>query len=77
MPLSWSNPAGIAAALLQAYPETDRLSLSREQLLQLIRALPGFTDQTPPPGPAWLDHIRWTWMRLADGDNEIGERRHA
>lgn len=66
MQLSWSNQADIAAALLQAYPEADRLSLRRDDLLQLIVSLPGFTDKATPPQPACLDHIRWTWMRLAD-----------
>jgi FeS assembly protein IscX len=67
MRLSWSNSADIAAALLEAHPETERLSLSHEKLLQLIRTLPGFIDKPVPPQPKYLDHILWTWMRLADG----------
>jgi FeS assembly protein IscX len=68
--LSWSNQADIAATLFKAYPDTDRLSLSRDQLLQLIVCLPDFKDTTSPPQPACLDHILWTWMRLADSDIE-------
>ena len=68
MSLSWSNSADIAAALLKAYPEADRLSLDRDRLLHLISSLPGFKDQPVPPKPAYLDHILWTWMRLADGE---------
>jgi FeS assembly protein IscX len=70
MPLSWSNQADIAAALLKKYPETDRLSLGHERLLELVLSLPGFKDASRPPQPACLDHILWTWMRLAGADFE-------
>jgi len=70
MQLSWSNQADIAAALLKEHPEKDRLSLRHDQILQLILSLPGFKDAGTPPQPACLDHILWTWMRLADADFE-------
>lgn len=75
MPLSWSNQAEIAAALLREYPETDRLSLDHGRLLQMILSLPGFQDTPAPPQPACLDHILWTWMRLADDDGQGTLRR--
>lgn len=65
MHLSWKDQDGIAKALLQAYPEQDRLSLSHEDLRQMIVALPHFQDDVHPPGEAWLSKILWTWMRLA------------
>jgi FeS assembly protein IscX len=68
--LSWSNQADIAAALLKNYPEADRLSLKHGQLLKLITSLPEFKDTASPPKPSCLDHILWTWMRLADSDLE-------
>lgn len=66
MRLSWSNQTDIAAALMKAYPDMDRLSLTPDYLLRLIQALPEFSDSSPPPHAKSLDHIRWTWMRLAD-----------
>lgn len=66
MRLSWSNQKDIAAALLGAYPDIDRLSLDHDHLLQLIHALPAFDDAPVPPQAACLDHILWTWMRLSD-----------
>ncbi len=75
MLLSWSNQTAIAAALLAAHPETERLSLGRDRLLQMIVALPGFNDKPVPPQPACLDHILWTWMRLADDGCGEKERR--
>lgn len=75
MQLTWSTPAEIATALLAAYPEMDRLSLSREQILALVLTLPSFHDSGTPPQPACLDHILWTWMRLADSGFEEKEQR--
>lgn len=66
MPLLWSDQNRIAQALLDAYPETDRLSLTSSKLLSLIRALPHFAGGTEVPSQRVLDHILWTWMRLAD-----------
>lgn len=65
MRLSWATPKEIAAALLATHPDADRVALSPENLLSLIQALPAFDDGSAPP-PQMLDHIRWTWMRLAD-----------
>ena len=73
--LSWSNQTDIAVALLEAYPEMDRLSLNHDRLLPLILALPAFNDTPVPPRPACLDHILWTWMRLADDGFEEKEGR--
>jgi FeS assembly protein IscX len=75
MPLSWSNSAAIVEALQREHPETERLSLNRDHLLQMILALPEFGDRHIPPLPACLDHILWTWMRLADDLPEEKERR--
>lgn len=75
MQLFWSDQADIAAALLKAYPETDRLSLSHDRLLDLVLSLPDFKGEAVPPKPSYLDHILWTWMRLADADSETVARR--
>ncbi len=72
MRLSWTNQSDIASALLVAHPERDRLALSHENLRELIVALPGFEGPRQPPQPECLDHILWTWMRLADTDGGGG-----
>jgi len=77
MRLSWANQTDIAAALLKMYPDADRLALNHDRLLQLIHTLPAFDDASVPPRAAYLDHILWTWMRLAGQDfNEEGARHY-
>lgn len=66
MQLSWSDQDRVAEALWATYPEQDRLTLGSEELRLLIISLPTFKDEPQPPGPAWLDKILWTWMRIAD-----------
>lgn len=72
--LSWKDREGIARALIQAYPDADRLSLSLDDLKDMVTGLQGFAGPPAPPKPAHLEAILWTWMRLA-GDGE--ERREA
>lgn len=66
MRLSWSSSKDIAERLFRDYPDLDRSSLSRPALLEMICALKDFDDAPSPPKPTYLDHILWTWMRLAD-----------
>lgn len=72
--LTWTNPVGLAQALLRKYPEQDRLALSGEALRRLVVALPGFADGDYPPKAAYLDAVRWAWMRIAD-DGDCGNLR--
>lgn len=66
MRLSWRNPDGIARALQQAYPETDRLALTPAALKALAGSLPGFSDAADgPPDENTLNDVLWRWMRHA------------
>ena len=65
MLLSWSDRTGIAEALHQAYPETDRLALGVDDLVRLIDGLPQ-KPSTPPPSEKFLQSVLWTWMRISD-----------
>ena len=68
MQLSWSDRDSIARALIQAYPDTDRLALNLDDLKCMICALPCFAGPPEPPRKAHLESILWTWMRIADED---------
>lgn len=72
MHLCWSDQDGIARALLTAYPETDRLSLSLESLREMIVSLPGFDDAPRPAKQGILEKILWTWMRFSDPHDNGG-----
>jgi len=66
MQFSWSDRENIAKALIQTYPDADRLEMSLDDLCALVTALPGFDGPPQPPRAAHLESILWTWMRLAD-----------
>lgn len=70
MQLSWSEPAKIAQALLNAYPETDRQLISLEDLRQMVLSLPNFKDEPLPPRLACLESVLWNWMRHVDNAGE-------
>jgi FeS assembly protein IscX len=70
MSISWSQQTDIVTALAAKYPETDRLSLSSEDLRQMVAGLEGFADSPQPPDAAVLNHILWGWMRFAGEDSE-------
>lgn len=74
MTLSWrSSETGIAHALMQAYPEEDRLSLSLLSLQDKIENLAGFVGGDQTPQDKQLRAILWTWMRLAGGSEDGGD----
>lgn len=65
MRLSWRNPDGIARALQEAYPETDRLALTFVTLESLVDSLPGFEAADDIPDENTLNDVLWRWMRHA------------
>jgi FeS assembly protein IscX len=67
MPLHWTDTNAIALALHTAYPDQDRLVVTLDDISALVRGLPAFADGGPSPDPRRLEHILWTWMRVADG----------
>ena len=66
MQLRWSDQDRIAQALQEAYPETDRLALTMDELEGLILSLAQFDDVPKAPGKRHLEKILWGWMRAAD-----------
>ena len=66
MQLTWSKTTDIVRALLEAYPEVERVNLPAAELLFMIVNLPNFDDTKTPPNETYLEHILWSWMRMAD-----------
>ena len=70
-PLEWAQIKEIARALVHYYPDIERLDCTREDVRQLVVALPEFQGGAEPPSGETLDSILWQWMRLADEDAGI------
>ena len=64
--LNWKDTHALAAALHAAYPGEDRQALTSARVAELVRSLPDFLGSTDAPSAQHLDHLRWTWMRIAD-----------
>lgn len=69
--LKWSQIKQVAQALVYYYPDVERLDCTREDVRQLVVALPEFQDDPSPPSDKTLDSILWQWMRLADETADI------
>lgn len=71
MSLSWTDETALARALCAAYPDVDRLALSSDSILALVKDLPDFRDPATPP-PRKIEAVLWNWMRLADAQDHGG-----
>ena len=71
--LLWHQTADIAAALCVAYPDCDRLRLSKDDIINYVRQLHNFHDPAVPD-LRQLDHILWTWMRLSGMQTEVAQK---
>ena len=61
MALSWTAPAEIAWALIDAYPDTDPLDLNFVELHRMIVALAGFTDDADGASEIGLEAVVMAW----------------
>ena len=61
MALTWGEPAEIAWALIDAYPEADPLELNLVDLHRMIVELPGFADDPEHASEALLEAVVMAW----------------
>jgi FeS assembly protein IscX len=61
MRLTWTEPAEIAWALMDAHPDMDPLDLNFVDLHHLIVALPGFDDDPGTASETILEAVVMVW----------------
>lgn len=66
-PLNWNNYGTLAILLNQAYPDEDMIAISENRILDLVKNLPNFTDQSEPDEGV-IDSIIYTWISLNDDE---------
>ncbi len=69
MPLYWDSVEEIAEALLDAYPETEPLSIRFTDLLTWVTQLDGFVDDPKDVSEGKLEAIQMAWFALYE-ENE-------
>ncbi|MCC6398871.1 MAG: Fe-S cluster assembly protein IscX [Bacteroidetes bacterium] len=58
---TWQDVAGLADELCAAYPATDPLRLSPDELRQMVLNLPGFSDAPRSVSQDQLEAIQAAW----------------
>lgn len=66
-PLNWNNYGTLAILLNQANPNEDMIAISEDRILELVKNLPNFTDQSEPDEGV-IDSIIYTWISLNDDE---------
>jgi FeS assembly protein IscX len=63
--MKWTDVQEIAIELLEAYPETDPVTLNFVDLRAWVVALPGFDDDPERCGEKILEAIQAAWIEEA------------
>jgi FeS assembly protein IscX len=70
MKLRWEDAEDIAERLLQAYPDTDPLSVRFTDLHRWVTMLEGFADDPQASSEGKLEAIQMAWLELYQEQNE-------
>ena len=60
--MQWTDVNRIAEELVDAHPEVDPLKVNFVDLMNWVKALPGFADDDKPCGEKVLEAIQTAWI---------------
>lgn len=60
--MKWTDTLEIAIALVDAHPEVDPARVNFVDLMNMVRALPGFDDDPARCGERILEAIQGAWI---------------
>jgi FeS assembly protein IscX len=63
-PMRWNEYVLIAESLEEHYPDADLVLMTDDELVQLVRGLPGFSGKEQPPPEDILTAILAVWSQL-------------
>lgn len=72
MALTWADYRDVAEALNAAHPGKDILKLKRQDVLEHVRALPGFDGAALPSNMRYVDAITYAWIRAQADEDDLG-----
>ena len=68
--MTWDDYFAIGEALYDAHPEANYMMASREELVRLVVALPGFVGPAEPPDDAAVAAVAAAWIAVAEGPDD-------
>jgi FeS assembly protein IscX len=66
MQLGWTDTLDIAIELTEKFPDTDPMTVSFPQLMEMVMSLDGFTGEEEHCGERILEAIQMAWMDEKD-----------
>jgi FeS assembly protein IscX len=66
MQLGWTDTLDIAIELTEKFPDTDPMTVSFPQLMEMVMQLDGFTGEEEHCGERILEAIQMAWMDEKD-----------
>lgn len=66
MQLGWTDTLDIAIELTEKFPDTDPMTVSFPQLMEMVMQLDGFTGEEEHCGERILEAIQMAWMDERD-----------
>lgn len=66
MELKWENYGAVADALMEKYPETDRINIDNNKLVELVNSLDNFKDTNVPEDKDLIKAVHYAWLELDD-----------
>ncbi|MDQ7989410.1 MAG: Fe-S cluster assembly protein IscX [Candidatus Dactylopiibacterium sp.] len=64
--MKWTDTLAIVEALLEAHPDVDPARVNFMDLMNWVKALPGFDDNPAHCGERILEAIQQTWIDERD-----------
>lgn len=71
-PLNWNNFCTLAILLKDNFPDEDLLAISPARIVELVKTIPNFDDNTTPDEET-LDSVIYTWGSLNDENGDFDE----
>jgi FeS assembly protein IscX len=66
MQLGWTDTLDIAIELTEKFPDTDPMTVSFPQLMEMVMSIDGFTGEEEHCGERILEAIQMAWMDEKD-----------
>ena len=75
--MRWEDYQEIGAALADAYPNANYMTVSDAELIGLVTSLPGFEAQGALPDAGLLSAVSFAWIAAVEGPDDVSPHEGA